>query len=122
MEFITCASRKRPVTGRLFVLPLAQAEVSPMEKKYWIGRKHASMRMAHGAASAEARLVHYELAGRYSIKAAQCLAAGRPAAEDARAMLHLPDPASIGAVLAGPRRDAELEASGGATFRRSDPA
>jgi hypothetical protein len=93
-----------------------------MEKKYWIGRKHASMRMAHGAASAEARLVHYELAGRYSIKAAQCLTVARPAAEGARAMLHLPNPASSRPGLAGPGRVAGLEAPGGAAFARVDPA
>jgi hypothetical protein len=42
-----------------------------MEKKYWIGRKRSSLAMAQGASSAEARLIHYELAGRYSVKAAQ---------------------------------------------------
>lgn len=84
MHVITSAFRKRPVTGRLFVLPLAQPKVSVMEKKYWIGRKHAAMGMARGASSAEARLVHYELAGLYSIKAARCLTArGVPAAETA---------------------------------------
>ncbi len=40
-----------------------------MEKAYWIGRKRASLKLAQGAASSEARLVHYELAGRYSVKA-----------------------------------------------------
>jgi hypothetical protein len=43
-----------------------------MEKKYWIGRKRASVAMARQATSAEARLIHYDLAGRYSIRAAQC--------------------------------------------------
>lgn len=41
-----------------------------MEKAYWIGRKRAAMRMARAATSAEARLIHYDLAGRYSVKAA----------------------------------------------------
>lgn len=41
-----------------------------MEKKYWIGRKHAAMAMARAATTAEARLIHYDLAGRYSIQAA----------------------------------------------------
>ena len=41
-----------------------------MEKKYWIGRKRAAMAMARAATSAEARLIHYDLAGRYSVKAA----------------------------------------------------
>jgi hypothetical protein len=40
-----------------------------MEKKYWIGRKRAAMAMARAATTAEARLIHYELAGRYSIRA-----------------------------------------------------
>lgn len=44
-----------------------------MGKEYWIGRKRAAMRMARAAASSEARLIHYDLAGRYSIKAASSL-------------------------------------------------
>lgn len=55
------------------MLSLAQRKVIAVEKKYWIGRKHAAMAMARGAAGSEARLIHYELAGRYSVKAAQCL-------------------------------------------------
>ena len=43
-----------------------------MKKRYWIGRKRAAMAMARAATSAEARLIHYDMAGRYSIKAAQC--------------------------------------------------
>ena len=43
-----------------------------MEKKYWLGRKRASGVMARKASSAEARLIHLELAGRYSIRAANC--------------------------------------------------
>ena len=43
-----------------------------MEKKYWIGRKRSALAMAVDAASSEARLIHYELAGRYSVKAATC--------------------------------------------------
>lgn len=71
---ITCAPfRKRPVTGRSFALPLAPPGDMHMEKKYWIGRKRAAMGMARGASSAEARLIHYDMAGRYSIKAAQCV-------------------------------------------------
>lgn len=65
-----------------------------MEKKYWIGRKRSAVAMARGASSAEARLIHYELAGRYSIKAAQCapfmLPANAPATEGERATLALP--------------------------------
>jgi hypothetical protein len=40
-----------------------------MEKAYWLGRKRASLKLARGAASSEARLAHYDLAGRYSVKA-----------------------------------------------------
>jgi hypothetical protein len=46
-----------------------------MENRYWIGRKRAAMAMARGAASAEARLIHYQLAGLYSVKAARAAAA-----------------------------------------------
>lgn len=40
-----------------------------MEKAYWLGRERASLRSAQNAAGSEARLVHYDLAGRYSLKA-----------------------------------------------------
>ena len=40
-----------------------------MEKTYWLSRKRASLKLARDAASSEARLVHYELAGRYGLKA-----------------------------------------------------
>lgn len=40
-----------------------------MEKIYWLGRKRASLKMAKNAASSEARLIHYDLAGRYSVNA-----------------------------------------------------
>jgi hypothetical protein len=41
-----------------------------MEQTYWLGRKRISAANARRAESAEARLVHLDLAGRYSIKAA----------------------------------------------------
>ena len=40
-----------------------------MEKVYWLSRKRASLKAARAAVSAEARLIHYDLAGRYSLKA-----------------------------------------------------
>lgn len=40
-----------------------------MEKTYWLSRKRASLKLAQGAANSEARLIHYDLAGRYSAKA-----------------------------------------------------
>ncbi|HEV7661086.1 MAG TPA: hypothetical protein VGO55_14705 [Allosphingosinicella sp.] len=41
-----------------------------MNERYWIGRKRAAMAMARAATSAEARLIHYDMAGRYSVNAA----------------------------------------------------
>lgn len=40
-----------------------------MEKTYWLSRKRASLRAAQNAGGAEARLIHYDLAGRYSLRA-----------------------------------------------------
>jgi hypothetical protein len=40
-----------------------------MGKAYWLSRKSASLMSARNAASSEARLIHYDLAGRYSLKA-----------------------------------------------------
>lgn len=45
-----------------------------MEQTYWLGRKRSSAANARRASSAEARLVHLDLAGRYSIKAAAAAA------------------------------------------------
>ncbi|HET9638285.1 MAG TPA: hypothetical protein VFP12_03680 [Allosphingosinicella sp.] len=41
-----------------------------MEQTYWLGRKRISVANARRAANAEARLIHLDLAGRYSVKAA----------------------------------------------------
>ena len=40
-----------------------------MEKAYWLSRKRATLKLAKNAVSSEARLVHYDMAGRYSLKA-----------------------------------------------------
>jgi len=40
-----------------------------MEKAYWLGRKRASLKLAREADTSEARLVHYDLAGRYCLNA-----------------------------------------------------
>ena len=40
-----------------------------METEYWLSRKRATLKLAQNAVSSEARLVHYDLAGRYSVKA-----------------------------------------------------
>ena len=42
-----------------------------MESAHWHSRKRASLAMARAAVGSEARLIHYELAGRYSLKAVQ---------------------------------------------------
>ncbi len=71
-----------------------------MDKTYWIGRQAAAGAMARGASSAKVRLIHYELAGRYSVKAAQCppfmIPGAAAAGLDARPTLHLPGPAAPG--------------------------
>lgn len=65
-----------------------------MGKEYWIGRKRAAVAMARAATSAEARLIHYDLAGRYSVKAAMTppfmLPRKGPATQGERAVLRLP--------------------------------
>jgi hypothetical protein len=40
-----------------------------VEKAYWLSRQLASVKSAQNAATSKARLVHYDLAGRYSLKA-----------------------------------------------------
>lgn len=47
-----------------------------MEQSYWLRRKRAAMAAARAAATAESRLIHYELAGRYSIRAATAVPCG----------------------------------------------
>jgi hypothetical protein len=65
-----------------------------MEQAYWLSRKRASVANARHARGAEARLVHLDLAGRYSIKAAAAAAGGnRPEQEAARLALALPEAA-----------------------------
>jgi hypothetical protein len=63
-----------------------------MEKKYWLRRNKAAAAMARGATSAEARLIHFDLAGRYSLMAAKCerpflLLGEGPASEGERSAL-----------------------------------
>jgi hypothetical protein len=40
-----------------------------MGRKYWLGRELSALTMARNASDAESRLVHFQLAGSYSIKA-----------------------------------------------------
>lgn len=86
-----------------------------MENGYWIGRKHSAMAMARDAATSDARLIHYELAGRYSINAAQCIPFASRDWQDrptgASAALHVPGPALLQPAPRAPephaRRDPE---------------
>ena len=41
-----------------------------MEKTHWLGREQASLQAASDAVGSEARLIHYDLAGRFGVKAA----------------------------------------------------
>ena len=52
-----------------------------MEKAYWLSRKRASLKMARNAASSRARLVHFDLAGRYSVNAMSAETAAKDLAE-----------------------------------------
>ena len=45
-----------------------------MEQTYWLKRQRSALAMARGAGAAATRLIHYDLAGRYSIMAAQSVA------------------------------------------------
>jgi hypothetical protein len=65
-----------------------------MEKAYWLGRKRASLKLARNAESSEARLAHYDLAGRYSVKA---MSAETQATDLANAL-----PPSVRAARSGP--------------------
>jgi hypothetical protein len=81
-----------------------------MGKEYWIGRKRAAIAMARAASSSEARLIHYELAGRYSVKAAAIappfmLPRKGPVTTGERAALHLPAPARGRALPDEPKAD-----------------
>ena len=52
-----------------------------MEQAYWLRRKRDARANAKAAETAEARMVHYQLAGSYSVKAAAAGAAPDKAAE-----------------------------------------
>jgi len=68
-----------------------------MEKAYWLSRKRASLKLAQDAVGSEARLVHYDLAGRYSVKAVLAGARARDLADI------LPPPIKANGVGAGPK-------------------
>ena len=48
-----------------------------VENKYWLDREQTSQGMARAATSSRARLVHYQLAGMYSVKRAQAVESSR---------------------------------------------
>ena len=53
-----------------------------MDQAYWLERKRESVMKAKAATSARARLAHFELAGRYSIKAADAAPLPKEAIDD----------------------------------------
>ena len=59
-----------------------------MEKAYWLSRKRASLTMARNAASSRARLVHFDLAGRYSVNAMSAETSAKDLAESLPRPLH----------------------------------
>lgn len=62
-----------------------------MEKTYWLSRERASTAMARKAGCSQSRLAHFELAGRYSVKAANS-ACARPMIAGTDAAAYLPQP------------------------------
>jgi hypothetical protein len=40
-----------------------------MERNYWLGRERSALSMAHKSTIAEVKLIHFDLAGRYNLKA-----------------------------------------------------
>ena len=65
-----------------------------MGNQYWLRRNKAAAAMARDATDAEARLIHFDLAGRYSLMAAKSdapflLPAEGPASAGERAVLQL---------------------------------
>jgi len=69
-----------------------------MEYNYWLGRSVHAFGMAHSATSARARLIHLQLAGAYSVRAADC--EERPA--DWNAIGRTTPQAPAASALAGP--------------------
>lgn len=69
-----------------------------MEQNYWLKRRRAALGMALGAEAADTRLIHYDLAERYGMMAAQNV--GVPA-DERGAALQLP--ARIGGTQEGAR-------------------
>jgi hypothetical protein len=69
-----------------------------MEKTYWLGRTRAAMAMARDATCSKARLIHYDLAGRYSVRAASAtfmLPRKSPATDGEREALRPAPPSTL---------------------------
>jgi len=64
------------------MLSFAHARSICMEQKYWLERKRLSLAKAQTATHSEARLIHFDLAGRYSVKAADAGSALKEAVND----------------------------------------
>lgn len=54
------------------MLSLARPEGENLDQEYWLQRKRSSLASARSATSSEARMIYYDLAGRYSVRAANC--------------------------------------------------
>lgn len=67
-----------------------------MAKAYWLSRKRASLKLAQKAVGSEARLIHYDLAGRYALKASSVQTAAIDLADS------LPPPVLASGSLDGP--------------------
>ena len=68
-----------------------------MDNAYWLGRSDHALAMARIATTAESRLIHYELAGRYSLAAVRVpppfmLPTKGPATPGEREALRIPAP------------------------------
>lgn len=83
-----------------------------MDKAYWIDRQREALGKAEAAETSEARLAHYEQAGRHSIRAAQSppflLVEKGPATEGEREVLRAPAPKPP-SIFGGPWRPSRPE-------------
>ena len=70
LEQITGLFPRHAVTESSCAPAWYRAKAIAVEQDYWLRRKRESLANARIAAGAEARLIHFELAGRYSVRAA----------------------------------------------------
>ena len=85
-----------------------------MERTYWLLRGRDELEKARRAATSQSRLIHYDLAGRYSVKAALArpfLLPGRgPATDGEREALRLPVLRKLSGPPGSRKRDAGKDA------------